>query len=236
MDNRNYFGARKETLDRLSVLYKAEYFADEQLSEKRSKMYIQEIERIRKHFDFFEKGGKVLDIGCGRGEFLSLFGDKWEKYGIEISEFGRECSSRHGIKTDFDLRDDFFDLIIYRGTIQHIPDPIHRIEESYYWLRKGGGITFLSTPNTNSIVYKLFNDLPMIDEKYNFLLPSDKMLRQILTNFGFCEIEFEYPYLKSPYARPIKDVISLLACILRIKKKVNFPFFGNVMECYARKI
>jgi len=66
---------------------------------------------------------------------------------------------------------------------------------------------FLATPNTNCIYYKLFNTLPMLGGAYNFLLPSDIMLRQILTNFGFMIKGVEYPYLNTPYAHPVKDAI-----------------------------
>ena len=229
------FGARKETLERLKDLYSRSYFGDERLNKLRAVMYLQEIERIKKHFDFFPGGGRILDIGCGRGEFLSLFDNTWEKYGIEISDYAREVSNKNGIITDFKLQDNFFDIIVFRGTIQHIPDPVHKIEEAYYWLKKEGGVVFLSTPNTNSIVYRLFRELPMINPQFNFLLPSDKMIEQILSNFGFTEIEFEYPYIGTPYARPLRDIISFILRLLRVKEKVDFPFYGNVVECYARK-
>ena len=239
MDEKEFFGARKETLEYLKSLYKEEYLEQysnaSDLTAPRRKMYLMEFERIKRRFDL-NKGGNVLDIGCGTGEFLELFGKNWKKYGIEISDGARKLANKKGVITDFKLKDNFFDIIIFRGTIQHIPDPFHKIEESYYWLKKSGIVVFLATPNTHSIVYKLFNDLPMIYEKFNFLLPSDKILRQTLTNFRFNDIEFEYPYKNTPYAKGFRDYIKLvISLIFRSKKKPKFAFPGNMMECYARK-
>lgn len=231
---KEFFGARKNTIFRLSSLYKKDYFEDQEATRKKSRMFLQEFDRLKRYFDI-DKGGKVLDIGCGTGEFLSLFPDQWQKYGIEISDYARQEAEKKGIITDFTFRDDFFDLIILRGMLQHLPDPIYRIGEIFYWLKKGGGIVFLATPNTHSLYYELFHTLPMLDESRNFLLPSDKMVDQILTNFGFKVKGIEYPYLGTPYASPVKDMFSFLLKFFRIKKDIKFPFYKNMMEIYAEK-
>ena len=231
---KEFFGARKETILKLKKLYEKEYFENEELAKKRKVMYLKDFSRLKKYFNL-NKGGNVLDIGCGTGDFLSLFGKEWIKYGIEVSDFARAVAKEKGVITDFEIKDNCFDLIIFRGTIQHIPDPIRRIGECYYWLKKGGGIVFLATPNTNSVYYKLFNDLPMLSETRNFLLPSDIMLKQILVNFGFKIKGFEYPYLDTPYASPAKDILYFLLKLLKIKKDIKFPFYKNLMECYAEK-
>ncbi len=239
---RNFLGARKETILRLQDLYQRDYFEDEKSSndverkivEKRREMYRQEFEHIKKYFDI-NKGGNVLDIGCGEGGFLSLFGQNWKKYGVDISGYALEEARKNGIIVDFDFKDNLFDLIIFRGTIQHIPDPISRIEKCYYWLKKGGGIIFLVTPNANSIYYKLFNTLPLLSDPRNFLIPSDKVLKQILNNFGYKIKGVEYPYIGTPYASPVKDLVNFVLKVLRIRKNIKVPFYKNIMEVYAQK-
>ena len=226
-----FYGARKETLLRLKKLYEQEYFEDKRLANLRKNMYLQEFERLKQYFKFFDGAERnVLDIGCGTGDFLCQFNEKWSKYGIEVSDYAREIAEQRGIITDFEIKDNFFDLIIFRGTIQHIPDPIHRIEECFYWLKNGGGLVFLATPNTNSWVYRLFTELPMLDKHHNFLLPSDKMLEQILINFGFNVIGFEYPYRNTPYAKPIEDPRLLILRLLRIRKKIDFAFPKKMLD------
>lgn len=230
-----FFGARKETILRFQQLYGEDYFSDVCSNNARAKMYLQEFTRLKRYVDNMEAGGAVLDIGCGKGDFLSLFGSQWKKYGIEISDFARTEAKKRGIITEFELKDNFFDIIIFRGTIQHIPDPIHRIGECYYWLKQNGMIVFLATPNINSIYYKIFNTLPMLDEPRNFLLPSDIILKQILINFGFTIKGIEYPYLGTPYARPFRDIFYFFLKFLGIRKDINFSFYRNAIECYAKK-
>ena len=244
LDNQKLFGVRRQTLERLKKLYGEAYFENRFAEEtdqyrkdveKREKMYRLEFARVQAYIPDFEIGGNVLDVGCGRGEFLSLFSEKWKKYGTEISDHARKIAEQKGVTTDFEPQDGFFDLIIFRGAIQHIPDPVYKISECWYWLKPGGSIVFLATPNTHSLIYRLFKNLPMIDERLNFLLPSDKVLRQTLNNFGFSNVKFEYPYLGTPYARPAHDIISFVLRLLRLNKNLNFAFPGNMLECYARK-
>ncbi|PJE81445.1 hypothetical protein COU58_02500 [Candidatus Pacearchaeota archaeon CG10_big_fil_rev_8_21_14_0_10_32_42] len=200
--------------------------------DSRKLMYIQELGRISKLRNL-ARGGRILDIGCGQGEFLELFNSEWEKWGIEINPISKKvCLSKH-ILINKTLKNNFFDIIIFRGTIQHIPNPFEWIKKSYHLLKKGGMIIFLATPNTESVYYRLFKELPMLDEKYNFLLPSEKILRQTLKNFGYRDIKFYFPYRETPYAR--RD--DLLKFVLKFFgfRKLNFAFPRNILECYALK-
>ena len=211
--------------------YNSDYFKAYLDDSKREKMYRQELKRLLKYKD----GGKILDVGCGLGLFLDLFDDnEWDKYGVEISDDAISVCRGKGIKIDgYNYPDSFFDLIVFRGSIQHIDTPLYVIKKCYKLLKDDGIIAFLATPNTNSICYKLFEDLPMINPKYNFVLFSDKILKQSLENFGFDVLDIYYPYLETSYAKPMKDILYFILRLIGFKKK--FAFYGNVMECYARK-
>lgn len=211
-------------------LYNRDYFRAYVNDPLREKMYTLELKRLLK----YKNSGRILDVGCGLGLFLDLFDDKWDKYGVEVSSEASSVCQQKGIKMDgYDYPDNFFDVIVFRGSIQHIDTPLYVIKKCFDILKKGGIIAFLATPNTNSICYKLFEDLPMIDPKYNFVLFSDKMLKQILENFGFEILELYYPYIETPYAKPLRDFIYFILRLFGFKKK--FAFYGNIMECYAKK-
>ena len=100
-------------------------------------------------------------------------------------------------------------------------------------LKPNGYMIFLATPNTNSIHYRLFKSLPALDPKRNFILPSDIMLKQILENFGLRVIEIRYPYRNTPYSNIFLDHLNFLLKIIGFDR--NFAFWGNMMECYAKK-
>jgi SAM-dependent methyltransferase len=147
-----------------------------------------------------------------------------------------ELARASGISFERDLFNttNYFDLIVFRGTIQHLPDPFGYIHMAYEALKKGGYIVFLATPNANSAVYKFFNTLPALNSQLNFYIPSNVTLSNILKNNEFEVLEIERPYLNSPYANPILDHIKFIYCLIT-RKKPNFAFWGNMMNIIARK-
>lgn len=55
-----------------------------QAKSQRAIMYRQEYERTLQVTGI--QGGRVLDSGCGPGDFLDMFpSEKWEKYGYEVN-------------------------------------------------------------------------------------------------------------------------------------------------------
>lgn len=216
-------------------LYGEDYFvkAEYDHDPKRAVAYLQEMRRI---VEKVPQGGNILDIGCGTGGFLRCFDDRWEKYGIEPSRFARARAIDKGVTIISELGDyteNFFSVVVLRGTIQHIYNPIETIYLAHKALRRGGMIAFLATPNTGGTVYRLWNNLPPLDPPRNWCLFSDKQLTNILQRIGFENVEVKYPYKRSPYANPPKDYLRFALRFLGIKSKFAFP--RNMMEVYAWK-
>ena len=115
-----------------------------------------------------------------------------------------------------------------------MPDPFNYISRSYNSLKPGGHLVFLATPNSNSIVYKIFNDLPALDPPRNFFIPSDKTLVNVCKNAGFKLLEVDYPYFNSPYSNIIKDHFTLIISLFS-SSKPNFPFWRNMMNVVFKK-
>ena len=217
-----------------SHLYDATYFKNRNFNElKRLRSFEQESEFIKKYSD---TSGAICDVGCSTGEFLSYIEWGGRKYGLEISDDAVRQAIKLGISFDKNIltEENYFDVVVFRGTIQHLPDPFLYIEKAYASLKKGGHIFFLATPNARSLVYKLFNTLPALNPKYNFYIPSDYSLKNILENFNFQVLEITYPYLKSPYANFIIDHLNFIRCLL-FRKPPNFAFWGSMMNIVAEK-
>jgi hypothetical protein len=83
------------------------------------------------------------------------------------------------------------------------------------------------------VVYRLFQDLPALDPPRNFVVFSDRVLGQCLLNLGFRDPTFVYPYLGTPYARPLSDHARFVLRLFGVKTR--FAFWRNMMECYAQK-
>ncbi|MDP3086739.1 MAG: class I SAM-dependent methyltransferase [Methylotenera sp.] len=215
--------------------YNESYFSVYREDPKRVEMYRAERDRIEKLNPF----GRILDVGCGLGGFLAEFDtQKWSRYGIDVADLAIQEARLKGIKVNdfgdaYNYPDRFFDVIVFRGSLQLIPTPFLAIETCIRLLAPGGYLIFLSTPNSNSPYYRRYKTLPFLTPHANFLIPSDIMMKDALQNFGLEVVDIRYPYIGGPYARPLRDHLLYLLSYVGIKRK--FPFWRSVMEIYARK-
>jgi 2-polyprenyl-3-methyl-5-hydroxy-6-metoxy-1,4-benzoquinol methylase len=109
----------------------------------------------------YARKGKILDIGCGKGEFLSAAKTRgWEVHGLEpslaLSEF---ASTEYGINVvcssleETQYPDGFFDAVTLNMVLEHIDDPRKIVSEMRRILKKGG-ILFVEVPNMESMMLK----------------------------------------------------------------------------------
>ena len=219
----------------LELLYGENYFTTRVSNDpKRVAQFRAEGDFIRQYI----RSGRAMDVGCSTGEFLTAIGWEDERFGMEISQFARAIAMENGVRFDRDIfsETDFFDLVIFRGTIQHLDDPFLFIKQAHQALRPGGHVVFLATPNTNSPFYRLKKTLPFIDTARNFYVPDDVGLAQLLTNFGFDVCETRYPYLGTPYAKPLSDHRRFLKnLVTRRSTVIPHAFWRSSMEMIARK-
>jgi len=215
-------------------LYDANYFHDRAYDKdpKRQVMYTQEQRRIIQRVNF----GRILDVGCGTGGFLEALDDRFDKYGIEPSEYAAQKTAKKGIKMFRAMNtvdDDSMDAVVFRGTLQHISTPIEDLGHAARVLHSGGLLAILATPDADSLVYRTFGRLPALDAPRNWVIFGHRELENILTRLGFTDIEILHPYLSTPYASPFKDFCNLLLSLLFGYR--NFAWPGNQMEIYGRK-
>lgn len=86
--------------------------------------------------------GRILDFGCGGGQFLSHM-DGWTKYGIEHSQEAKDIAREKRIMAfssleEADIRDNYFDVVTMFATIEHLPNPKDITKELCRILRNGG--------------------------------------------------------------------------------------------------
>ena len=216
-------------MDHFKKLYNKNYFKNRNFNDdKRIRAFLNEKQFISNHLDL---NGKVCDVGCSTGEFLETINWKGARYGMEISDHAKEIAKQFGVDFTKDILTEnaFFDAVIFRGTIQHLPMPFHYISEAYKALKPGGFLVFLATPNANSLVYKLTNHLHILDPKLNFYIPSDTTLISNCENYGFKFLDIQKPYINSPYSNYISDHFKFLQMCLGLRKP-DFSFWGNLMN------
>jgi len=110
-----------------------------------------------------QKNGRLLDVGCGNGEFLAYMRSLgWDVFGVEPDEAAvRAARDRfdlviyHGTLETVQLPEAFFDSVIMNHAIEHVPDPIETMRKCHALLKPEGRIHLL-TPNTDSLGHRLF--------------------------------------------------------------------------------
>ncbi len=138
------------------------------------------------------KGSKILDVGCGRGEFLQGFIDcGLDGYGVDQSsialkyfpdiKFSLTDIENEGIP----YPDNYFDIVYSKSVIEHFHYPEKFVKEVYRVL-KNGGLVITLCPSWEYNYQMYFEDYT---HRTPFMLGS---LRDILLIHGFEDVEVQF--------------------------------------------
>lgn len=142
--------------------------------------YVSRLSNVRKERLIYNAFGRrkkmsILDVGCGKGNFLSaLSSSKFNKFGIEINRKAYEDCKRKGLnvfhgdiqKINFGRKK--FDAVSLWHVLEHIDKPSNLFEIADRILTKNGVLIF-QIPNPKSLGFKF-------GEKYWFHLDSPRHL------------------------------------------------------------
>ena len=178
--------------------------------------------------------GRILDVGCGMGDLLSAVNEKWEKFGLEVSEFAAAEASKYGDIYVGSLKDspydnESFDLVVMHHIIEHLEEP----EDDLIKIRKilkHDGKLIVATPDFDGAMARRYGDnYRLLNDKGHVSLFSRISLRQFLEDFGF-EIEHEsFPYFDTRHFSN-ENLKRLLKT-----DQISPPFWGSYMTFYSRK-
>jgi SAM-dependent methyltransferase len=111
----------------------------------------------------FSSPGKMLDIGCGSGWFISRMRDQgWDVSGVEpnrgAADFGRSEKGLNifpGSLMDAKLPDKCFDYVRLNHSFEHMEHPNQILDEIYRVLANDGKL-MIGVPNRDSLNARLF--------------------------------------------------------------------------------
>lgn len=127
---------------------------------------------------FPTKDKKILDIGCGVGGYIHFIKDYKEFVGIDLSEVAMSESNKifgnmPGVRyipmdaKNLKFDDNYFDIVIAKEVIEHLPEPQKGIEEVFRVL-KPGGLCIVTSPNRDSLHLRVNRILGNYDFKCSF--------------------------------------------------------------------
>jgi SAM-dependent methyltransferase len=100
--------------------------------------------------------GRLLDVGCGSGEFLARAAAAgWDVQGVEPVEQSAEIARRRGVPVisgvleDSGLRQGDFDVVVANHVLEHMADPVAFIQSIVRWARPSG-LVVVEVPNFGS--------------------------------------------------------------------------------------
>lgn len=156
-------------------------------------------QRLR-HLALPRKGAKLLDIGCGNGDFVrsaSFIG--WDAMGVDPDPGAVTAARKIGLPVlqggfpHTGLPDEQFDAVTLSHVIEHVHEPIVALREVHRILKRGGKI-WISTPNLDSDGHCLFNrHWRGLEPPRHVILFNASSLRLACEHGGFINVVLQRP-------------------------------------------
>lgn len=116
---------------------------------------------------------KLLDVGCGNGNFLQLAEFFFKTYGTDISKNAIENAKKRCKNSILQVspaeklkfNKEFFDVIVCLGSLEHFVNMGYALKKMHKILKKNG-IAVLHVPNSNYLIHIIHKLLGVRVERY----------------------------------------------------------------------
>ena len=190
--------------------------------------------RIKQFEEFIEKYSlqhkKIIEIGTGKGEYLSLMGQfNVKTYGIEYSKESVKHCQKNNLEVyemyietaEDEIENSPFDAFFILNFFEHLPDPNSTLQSLYHNL-SDDGIGLIEVPNFDMILRNnLFSEF-IGDHLFYF---TRETLKATLQRNGFEVIECEEIWHKY-----------IISAVVKKRKKLDISRFKAHQEKITREI
>lgn len=240
----------RPTAEQLKALYDNEYFSLDDLASCLS-FRTPVFQQCLRHLDLIAGDGRrLLDVGCGTGEFVAqALLQCWDAVGIESSRMAADFASEHNHLPVYNavlgcapFEAGSFDVVTLLDVLEHLLNPRQEISQVYELL-KPGGIVVVRVPNTlfhlpKARVCSLLGiSVSNLEMRYHLNHFTPHTLSSLLRTVGFDVLSIEVGASETTahaaWASPrAKRWYVKTAHLMHSLTGVNF---GNIMVAYARK-
>ncbi len=222
----------------LAKIYSASYFLDD--STDAGRQHVTELKEARAdhYLDllvkyFGDKIGRMLEIGCGQGEFLArALARGFDVTGIDYSADAcnktRQKLNGHGqiICGTIDTlgnEKELYDVCVLADVIEHVRDP-RAFMCTVHQLLKPGGAIFIATPSLDAWSARLLKDKWMEFKPQHLFYFNEATLQSLLFHCGFgemvlqpCTKALSIEYIAGHFERyPVRRLSSIVASVARV--------------------
>ena len=142
---------------------------------------------------------RLLDVGCGNGQYLLMAREAgWDVEGVDFDHEAIRICKDQGLNVHLGGLDiltervDYYDVITLSHVIEHVHEPDALLKKTYALL-KPGGMLWLSTPNIDSALSRIYKEnWRGLEPPRHLVLFNYSSLLSILKNNKFNNIRQHY--------------------------------------------
>ena len=161
-----------------------------------ARLQLGEIDAYCGQLGFSKRRGRLLEIGCGHGNFLlEARAQGYQVAGLEYSADAAQKANQNlaadlvqvGAVGQTPLPKSSYDICVLADVIEHVRNPKDFLQHVWHVL-KPDGIIFVATPSTDSWSARMLGRRWMEFKPEHLFYFDRKTISRILTNAGFSEI------------------------------------------------
>lgn len=166
----------------------------------RQKERIASAQHVVRRIVRYRPAGRLLDIGCATGDFLSVARQHFQVEGLELSGWAAQIAQDRGLKVHRSDLAGFqpaepYDVLTLWGVIEHFEHPADEVRRMHRLLRSGG-LVCLWTGDITSWPARLLGKQWWYIQGQHLQIFSRGSLRSVFTQAGFEEVWVgRYPHV-----------------------------------------
>jgi 2-polyprenyl-3-methyl-5-hydroxy-6-metoxy-1,4-benzoquinol methylase len=143
----------------------------------------------------FKQEGKLLEIGCGKGEFLKLASQFFNVTGMDVSRYATRYAAadvisrvRYGDVEAEDLSKDEYNAIVAFNVLEHLQNP-HLVLAKIFQGLRNQGVLIGSVPLKYGIIGRIYTRITNIVDRTHISTYQPTRWKALFQDTGFSQIQ-----------------------------------------------